>query len=74
MPKTPLKDIRCFVLDMDGTVYLGDRQNDIQNQDFVLLYFTKEDFLRCRKVLSLFKAGEPFDGEFTRGLAYRGVE
>lgn len=55
-------------------VYLGDRQNDIQNQDFVLLYFTKEDFLRCRKVLSLFKAGEPFDGEFTRGLAYRGVE
>lgn len=28
MPKTPLKDIRCFVLDMDGTVYLGDRPID----------------------------------------------
>ena len=28
MPKTPLKDVKCFVLDMDGTVYLGNTPID----------------------------------------------
>ncbi len=34
-----------------------------------LLYFTIESPERARAVLALFRAGKPFDGAFTRGLA-----
>ena len=55
-------------------LYLGDRQHEIVNQDFVLLYFSKEPKDRCEKVLSLFLKEKPFDRDFTRGLSVRGVE
>ncbi|MBQ3150680.1 MAG: U32 family peptidase [Clostridia bacterium] len=54
--------------------YLGDKKEDIKNIDFLLLYFTKETKQECEHIISLFKKGLPFDGDFTRGLALRGVE
>lgn len=55
-------------------VYLGDRLREVEGADYRLLYFTCETAGECEKVTSGFKAGAPFDGKYTRGLYYRGVE
>ena len=55
-------------------VYLGDRLREVEGTDYRLLYFTCESAEECEKVTSDFKAGAPFEGKYTRGLYYRGVE
>ena len=53
--------------------YLLDKKHDWETMDFALLYFTKETREECSRILHAYRNGEPPDGAFTRGLAYRGV-
>lgn len=55
-------------------VYLADRLGEIENVDFITLYFTKETKEEAGRIIEKCVKGEKPDGEFTRGLYYRGVE
>lgn len=55
-------------------IYLADRLGEIENVDFITLYFTKESKSEVENVIRQYKSGEKPTGEFTRGLYYRGVE
>lgn len=50
-------------------IWLGDRQDEADS-DLLTLYFTWENPERVRAVTEMFRAGQPFDGRFTRGLYY----
>ena len=54
-------------------VYMGDRQKEIKT-DFIHFYFTDESKNQVEQIINLFKTGGQFDGKYTRGLTYRGVE
>lgn len=54
-------------------VYMGDRQKEIKT-DFIHFYFTDESKKQVEKIVELFKTSGQFDGKYTRGLTYRGVE
>jgi putative protease len=64
----------CAEILNDRPVYLLDKQADVQNTDFALLYFTKETAAECQTILHAFETGAEPSGAFTRGLAFRGVE
>lgn len=53
-------------------IYMGDKQEQIPS-DVIIAYFTIETRDRAEKVISLLLKGEAFDGEFTRGLYYKGT-
>lgn len=55
-------------------IYLADRLGEIENVDFITLYFTKESREKVAATVGAYLNGEKADGEFTRGLYYRGVE
>lgn len=55
-------------------IYLADRLSEIENVDFITLYFTKETKSEASAVIKKYVCGEKPDGEFTRGLYYRGIE
>lgn len=52
-------------------LWMGERKREL-GTDFAALYFTTETAARCAEVTRLFTAGLPYDGEFTRGLYYKG--
>ncbi len=52
-------------------LWMGERKPEL-GTDFAALYFTTETAARCAEVTRLFTAGLPYDGEFTRGLYYKG--
>lgn len=54
-------------------VYMGDRQKEIKT-DFIHFYFTDESKNQVEQIINLFKTVGQFDGKYTRGLTYRGVE
>lgn len=54
-------------------LYLADRQDDLPEDDFRLLWFTTETEAEVRDVLEAFRTGRPAKGDFTRGLYYKGV-
>ena len=54
-------------------IYMGDRQKEIKT-DFIHFYFTDESKNQVEQIINLFKTGGQFDGKYTRGLTYRGVE
>ena len=54
-------------------VYMGGRQKEIKT-DFIHFYFTDESKNQVEQIINLFKTGGQFDGKYTRGLTYRGVE
>lgn len=54
------------------TLYLSDRQKDIQKFDFILLKFTDETDTNA--VLDMYLNDVKPDGKLTRGLYYRGVQ
>lgn len=54
-------------------IYMADRLREIQNMDFITLYFTIETKAECQRIIDSFLSGESPSGEFTRGLYYRGV-
>ncbi len=55
-------------------LYLADRLSEIKGADYYLMYFTNETKAECARVISAYKNGEKPEGEFTRGLFFRGVE
>ena len=64
----------CSELLNSRPVYLADRQSEIHNVDYILLYFTNETRGECERIIDAYKKEKPPEGEFTRGLYYRGVE
>ena len=50
-------------------LWVADR--DIQNVDFMTLWFTTEPPERCKEVYRMFAAGEAFDSDRTAGLYFR---
>lgn len=54
-------------------VWLGDKQEDIRNVDYSLLYFTTESKAETEQIIADFSAKKAPAGEFTRGLYYKGV-
>lgn len=55
-------------------VYMADRLSEIKNADFILLYFTDESKQQAQNIIKQYLGGGKPQGEFTRGLLYRGVE
>ncbi|MBQ8783996.1 MAG: U32 family peptidase [Clostridia bacterium] len=55
-------------------VYMADRLSEIKNADFLLLYFTDESKQQAENIIKQYLNGGKPQGEFTRGLLYRGVE
>ena len=69
--------VRCkngcsFVLN-SRPLWLADKLNDIRNVDYGLLWFTDESKEECARVTSDYRRGGAPQGEFTRGLYYKGV-
>jgi len=54
--------------------YMLDRLSEIKNTDFDMMFFTLETKRQAEKIISDYKKHSAPDGEFTRGLFYRGVE
>lgn len=52
----------------------SDKREQFEFADFSLLWFTTETKDECEKVLENYRRGDAPQGEFTRGLLYRGVE
>lgn len=52
----------------------SDKSEQFEFVDFSLLWFTTETKDECEKVLESYRRGDAPQGEFTRGLLYRGVE
>lgn len=52
----------------------SDKREQFEFADFSLLWFTIETKEECEKVLESYRRGDAPQGEFTRGLLYRGVE
>ncbi len=55
-------------------VYMADRLPEIRNVDFIFLYFTDESKQEAENIIKQYISGGKPQGEFTRGLLYRGVE
>ncbi len=53
-------------------IYMGDKPGALA-VDYGVAYFTLESRERAAKVLELCKGGAAFDGEFTRGLYFKGT-
>ena len=64
----------CSDLLNSRPVYMADRLDEIKNVDFILLYFTDESADRAAQIINAYKHALKPQGEFTRGLFYRGVE
>ncbi len=55
-------------------IYLADKQHAFRNTDFSLLYFTTESADTVFQIAEAYDFGSaPTDGNFTRGLYFRGV-
>lgn len=52
----------------------SDKREQFEFADFSLLWFTTEAKDECEKILESYRRGDAPQGEFTRGLLYRGVE
>ena len=53
-------------------IYMGDKPEALA-VDYGVAYFTIESQTEAAAVLKKLKAGEPFEGEFTRGLYFKGT-
>ncbi len=54
-------------------IWLADRQNELVNIDFQVLYFTKETAEQVEKIIHDYKNGKLCNNSFTRGLYYKGT-
>lgn len=54
-------------------IYLAERMDEF-NTDLAILLFTTEEKEDCEKIINSYKLGIRPDGDYTRGLYYRGVE
>lgn len=63
----------CVELLNPVPLYLGDRQHEIK-VDFIHFYFTTETKAEVEQIIEAFEKGKAFDGKYTRGLYYKGVQ
>ncbi|MBO5859888.1 MAG: U32 family peptidase [Clostridia bacterium] len=63
----------CSYILNSRPLWLGDRQSDIRNCDFTLLYFTTETKAEASETIRDFICEKSAKGDFTRGLYYKGV-
>ena len=54
-------------------IYLADKMADLQNLDYLILYFTDETDSEVNLILAAYENGEDILKEYTRGLYYRSV-
>ena len=64
----------CSELLNSRPVVLSDRLQTLSNVDFLYLHFTTETKAEAADVLELYRTGGAPQGDFTRGLLFRGVE
>ncbi len=64
----------CSVMFNSVPLYMADRQDDIKNVDFQMLYFTVESKDEVSEIINSYKTKKAPLGGFTRGLLYKGVE
>ncbi|MEG1886996.1 MAG: U32 family peptidase [Oscillospiraceae bacterium] len=55
-------------------LYVLDRLEEFRNLDFIVLSFFDEPKSECAKIIAAALNGSAPDGEYTRGLYYRGVQ
>lgn len=55
-------------------LYLADKQEQINNLNFITLYFTTEDKEECADIIGRYIQRMPPAGEFTRGLYFRSLQ
>lgn len=55
-------------------LYMADRLGEMNNIDFIVLYFTTETKEECEAIIKDYRDRQVPQGEYTRGLYYRGVE
>lgn len=53
--------------------WLGDKQGDFRSLEHPVFWFTGERQEECAQVLEAYARGQKPDGDFTRGLYYRGL-
>lgn len=63
----------CSYILNSRPLWLADKQSDIRNCDFALLYFTTETKTEAAEVISDYLCEKSAKGEFTRGLYYKSV-
>lgn len=54
-------------------LYLGDKQQDINNFDYLLLYFTDETSDKVTQIINDYQNGATAPTDYTRGLYYRNL-
>ena len=54
-------------------IWLADKQPQLTEFDFIILYFTNESRERVETVITAYKNGASADTKYTRGLYFRGV-
>ena len=55
-------------------VFMADRLSEIKNNDFLFFNFTVETKDEVKRIMESYYNEKSPDGDFTRGLLYRGVE
>ena len=63
----------CSYILNSRPLWLGDKQSDIRNCDYALLYFTTETKTEAAKVIGDYISEKSAQGDFTRGLYYKSV-
>lgn len=63
----------CSYILNSRPLWLADKQSDIRNCDFALLYFTTETKAEAADVISDYLCEKSAKGDFTRGLYYKSV-
>ena len=63
----------CSYILNSRPLWLGDKQSDIRNCDYDLLYFTTETKAEAAKVIGDYISEKSAQGDFTRGLYYKSV-
>lgn len=63
----------CSYILNSRPLWLADKQNDIRNCDFSLLYFTTETKSEASEIIRDFICEKSAKADFTRGLYYKGV-
>ena len=54
-------------------IWLGDKQMELSDLDYQVLYFTGETGERVKEVISAYRFKKPCDTKYTRGLYFKGV-
>lgn len=67
------KDLGYYELLNSAVLHLEDRMDDF-NLDFATLYFTDESPEEAQRVVKNYREGVRPNGEYTKGLYYRGIE